>query len=64
MRVRVHIMEQNYPERALERTIWLYHRILKKRTLKLSQLQVKIRFNTTGKALQTITEFIRIKLDR
>lgn len=69
MRIRYFIMKNHYPERTLERTIWLYHRILRKRTsfLQFTSQRIQRKFSANQSLddkSMTVYELLCTKLDR
>lgn len=64
-RMRTSIMEIQYPERSLERTVWLYHHILRKRTsfVKFARRQVR-RKRLKDNEHMTFVELLRSKFER
>lgn len=66
-RLQFKVMEMNYPERSLERTVWLYHYILRKRMSFIKLVMREARWNTTGDGVEehmTCAEYFKAKLDR
>lgn len=69
LRLRSIIMAHYFPERCLERTVWLYHQILRKRIsfVKFAQKNARKKIIQTGTFRdETVTcmEIFRAKIDR
>lgn len=67
MRMRTNIMEIYFPERSMERTVWLYHHILRKRTSFLKFVRRHIgrkKKNIKDNEHMTFAELLRAKVQR